>query len=79
MPIQAQNPPKQFMAEAIHHAHHNDQRRDPKRNADQGENRNHRDKAFPLPRTQIAEGDHTLKSVEHAGSAALDAGDGVFE
>ncbi len=59
--VEPENAADQLGAEPVHHRHHDDQGRDPERDAEQREDRDDRDKALGPPRPQIAERDHPLE------------------
>ena len=64
MAVEPENAAEQIGAEAVHHRHDDDQRRDAERDAEQRKDRDDRDEAFLPPRPQIAERDHPLERVE---------------
>ena len=70
MAVQAQYTVEQLGAEAVHHRHHDDQRRDAERNTDQRDDRGQRDEPFLPPRAQIAERDGALERRKHQASRA---------
>ena len=70
MAVQPQHAVEQLGAKAVHHRHHDDQRRHAERNADQRNDRGERDEPFLPPRAQIAERDGALERREHQASRA---------
>ncbi len=68
MAVQPDNLVEQLGAKAVHHAHHNDQRRDSKRDGHQTDGRDQENEALALAWQQISLCDHAFISVEdHAG------------
>src|SRR3546814_7704905 len=51
---------EQFDAEAVHHAHHDDQRGDAEHHRDEADRGDEEDEALALPRKQIAPRDHSF-------------------
>src|SRR5689334_12237093 len=51
-------------AEAVHHRHHDDQRRHPQRDAEEGEARNDRDEPLLAACPEVAHRDHALEGRE---------------
>ena len=66
MAVQAEDAAEQFLAEAVHHAHDDDERGDAECDADEGENGDDGDEALALAGAEVAEGDHPFEGVEHA-------------
>jgi len=54
VPIEPEHLVEQLLAEAVHYRHDDDERGDAKRNAEEGEARNHRDEALLAAGAQIA-------------------------
>ena len=71
MAVEADDLVEQLRAEAVHDAHDDDQRGDPKRDRDQADRRDEEDEPFALARKQITASEHPLGAVEdHAVSLA---------
>src|SRR6185369_2141820 len=69
--VEAHDLVEKLGAEAVHYAHHDDQRRDAERNREQADARDEEDEALALLRQQVTPGEHPLGSVEdHAVSLA---------
>ncbi|HWX90535.1 MAG TPA: hypothetical protein VNY75_09535 [Rhizomicrobium sp.] len=66
MARQAQNAFQQLDPKAVHHAHHDNQGGDAQRDADQREQRDHRNEALLPLGAQIAGGDHPFEGREDA-------------
>src|SRR6476660_3390661 len=64
MAVQPQHLVEQFLAEAIHHRHDDDQRGDAEHDAEEGEAGDHRDEALPPAGAQIAERHHPFEGRE---------------
>jgi hypothetical protein len=64
MAVEPEDAVEQLDAEAVHHRHHDDQRRDAEHDADEREDGDDRDEAFLATGAQIAERDHPLEGVE---------------
>ena len=80
MAVEAEDAAEQLGAEPVHHRHHDDQRRDAERDAEQREDRDDRDEPFLPARPQIAERDHPLEGAEdHASSPSPACGRGGRE
>ena len=67
MALEAQDLVQQLGAEAVQHRHHDDERRNTQQDAEEGEERNHRDEAFPPPGAEIAHRQHPLEGREGLG------------
>lgn len=65
MAVEAEDAAEQFLAEAIHHAHDDDEGGDAKGDAHEREDGDDRDEALALAGAEIAEGDHPFEGVEH--------------
>ncbi len=59
----------QIVAEAVHHRHDDDQRRDPEHDAEEGEAGDHRDRLLRVAGAQVAERHHPLERGERARRA----------
>src|SRR5689334_20537851 len=71
MAVQADDLVEQLGAEAVHHAHHDDQRGDAERHRDQADAGDEENEPLAFSRKQIASGEHPLGAVEdHAVSLA---------
>ncbi len=67
MAVQPDDLVEQLGAEAVHHAHHDDQRGDAEHHRDEAEPRDDGDERLALARQQIAAGDHAFVArQEHA-------------
>src|SRR5438045_6683087 len=64
MAVQAHDLVEQLRAEAIHHAHDDDQRGHAERYREQADAGDEEDEAFAWPRQQITTGEHALGAVE---------------
>ena len=64
--VQADDLVEQLGAEAVHHAHHDDQSGDSKRDCADAEAGDDEDEPFALLRQQVPPGDHPLVAVDHA-------------
>src|SRR5450631_3748903 len=64
MTVEAENLVEQFLAETIHHRHHDDEGGDAQHDAEEGEPGDHRDESFLAPRPQVAQRQHPLKRRE---------------
>ena len=64
--VEAEDLVEQFLAEAVHHRHHDDQRRDAEHDAEEGEPGDDRDEALLAPRAQIAQRQHPFEGREGA-------------
>ena len=60
MAVQSGDLVEQFGAEAVHHAHHHDQRGDAEHDGDKAESGNDGDERLAPPGQQVAAGDHPL-------------------
>src|SRR5262245_48470752 len=67
MTVEAENLVEQFLAEPVHHRHHDDQRRDAEHDADEREGRDDGNESFTPPRAQVAQRQHPLEGSEGAG------------
>src|SRR5512132_3691418 len=65
MPVEPENAPHQFMAEAVHHRHDDDQGGDPQKNAQQRKQGDDGNEPLLPARPQITEGDHPFETAEH--------------
>ena len=61
MAVETEDLVEQFLAEAVHHRHHDDQRRDAEHDAEEGKSRDDGDKSFLAPRAQIAQRQHPFE------------------
>src|SRR6202035_1880036 len=68
MAVEAENLVQQFVAEAVHHGHHDDQRGDAKHDAQEGETGDDGDKSFLATCPQIASRQQPLEWRERWGS-----------
>ncbi|MHC2692588.1 hypothetical protein ACVME9_005079 [Bradyrhizobium liaoningense] len=59
--VEPQDLVEQLFAEAVHHGHHDDQRRDAQHDAEKGEPGDDRDESLLPPRPQIARRQHPLE------------------
>ena len=66
MAVEAEDAREQVHLEPAHHAHHDDQRGDAERDADQRKDRDDGDEALASPGAQIAAGDRAFEGSEHA-------------
>ena len=64
--VEAQDAGEQIVAEAVHHRHHDDQRGDAQRDADERNDGDDRDERLFALRPQIAQRDHPLERCEDA-------------
>ena len=64
MAVEAEDLVEQFLAEAVHHRHHDDQGGDAQHDAEEGEPGDDRDESFLAPRPQIAQRQHPLERRE---------------
>jgi len=71
MSVQAQNLVEQFLAEAVHHRHHDDQRGDAQHDAEEGKRGIDRDESLLPPRPQISQRQHPFERSERVGAACL--------
>ena len=69
--VDAQNPAKKFLAEAVHHRHDDDQRRHAKGNSGQRKPRDDRNESLLPASPQVAHGHHTFEGREHVASPSL--------
>ena len=71
MAVEAHDLVEQLGAEAVHHAHHDDQRGDSKRHGEQADRRDKEDEPFALAGKQVAASDRALVPIEdHSVSLA---------
>jgi len=68
--VEAEDLAQQLDAKAVHHRHHNDENGNARRDADAGEDGNHRNEGMLAARAQIAQGDHALEARKGAGLPA---------
>src|SRR6266852_5256535 len=68
MSIEAENLVQQFLAEAVHDGHHDDQGSDPEHDAEEGETGDDGDKSFLATCPQIASGQQPFEWREGWGS-----------
>ena len=68
MAVEAENLVQQFLAEAVHHGHHDDQRGDAEHDAEEGETGDDGDEAFLATCPQIASGQQPFEWRERWGS-----------
>ena len=66
MAVEADHLLHQVVAEAVHHRHDDDQRRDAEHDAEEGEAGDHRDRLLRVAGAQIAERDHPFERRERA-------------
>ena len=71
MTIEAEDFVEQFLAESIHHRHHDDEGRNPEHDPEEREPRNDRDESLLAPRPQIAQRQHPFERRESVGSGLL--------
>ena len=72
MAVEADDLVEQLGAEAVHHAHHDDQGGDAEHHRDQADRGDEEDEPLALARQQIAPGDHPLVAGEdHDGPQAV--------
>ena len=62
--VEAQDLAEQFLAEAVHHRHHDDERRDAKHDAEEREGGDDRNKSFLAPRSQVAQRQHPFNGAK---------------
>ena len=67
-PLRPKNLVKQFLAEAVHHRHDDDQRRDAEHDAEKREPGDDRNESFFAPRPQVAQRQHPLEWSERHGA-----------
>ena len=72
--VEAEDLVEQFLAEAVHHGHHDDQRGDAEHDAEEGEPGDDRDESFLAARAQIARRQHPLEGRERRGLDGLGHG-----
>src|SRR3954468_813310 len=68
MAVHADDLVDQFLAEAVHDGHHDDQRRNPEHDAEERETGNDGDEAFLAPRPQVAPGQQPFECRERQGA-----------
>ena len=68
MAVEAEDLVEQFLAEAVHHRHDDDQRRDAEHDAEEGKAGDDRDESFLAPRAQIAQRQHPFERRRRAAS-----------
>ena len=61
MAIESENFVEQFLPEAVHHRHDDDERRNAEHDAEEGESGDDRNESFLAPRPQVAERQHPLE------------------
>ena len=71
MAVEAEDLVEQFLAEAVHHRHHDDQRRDAEHDAEEGEPGDDRDESLLAPRPQVAQRQHPFERREGPGPGRL--------
>src|SRR5258708_28546891 len=71
MSVEAENLVQQFLAEAVHDGHHDDQRGDAEHDAEKGETGDDGDEAFLATCPQIASGQQPFEWRERWGSNCL--------
>ena len=62
MPVEAEDAAQQFLAEAVHHRHDDDQGGDAEEDAEEREQGDDRNEPFLPARPQVADGDHPLEA-----------------
>ena len=68
MPVEAEDLVQQFLAEAVHHRHHDDQRGDAEHDAEERKPGDDGDEAFLATRPQIASGQQPFEGRKRWGS-----------
>ena len=71
MAVEAEDLVEQLLAEAVHHRHDDDQRRDAEHDAEEGEPGNDRDESFLAARAQIAQRQHPFEWRERGSASRL--------
>ena len=71
MAVEAEDLVEQFLAEAVHHRHDDDQRRHAEHDAEEGESGDDGDEAFLAPRAQVAQRQHPFEGSEGMGPGRL--------
>src|SRR5262245_5964117 len=67
MAVQPEDLVEQLLAEAVHHRHHDDQRRDAEHDAEEREARDDRNESLTPPRAQVAQREHPFEAREGPG------------
>ena len=71
MAVHAQDLVEQFLAEAVHHRHHDDQGGDAEHDAQEGKSGDDRDESFLAPRPQVTQRQHPFERREWVGGGGL--------